>query len=286
LAAILAANLAAAYDLGAMSELDRTHVLIECMRLAFADAQRWVADPRVVDIPVDALTSAAYADLCRRAISMESAAETVAYGSPGPGADTVYLSVVDGEGNACSFINSLYMGTGSGLVVPGTGVSLQNRGALFELDEGHPNALAAGKRPYQTIIPAMTLHSDGDNAGTLHACFGVMGGHMQPQGHLQVLVNIVDLGMSPQQALDLPRWQLTAASAGMGASEEGGVVMVEAGWGEETLRGLERRGHRLRRVDGFGRTAFGGGQVILRNPSTGVLIGGSDSRKDGCAFGF
>jgi gamma-glutamyltranspeptidase/glutathione hydrolase len=286
LAAILAVNLAAVFDLAAMSELDRTHVLIECMRLAFADAQRWVADPRVVDIPIAELTSRAYADVRRRTIDMESAAETVAYGAPGHGADTVYLSVVDGDGNACSFINSLYMGTGTGLVVPGTGVSLQNRGALFELDEGHPNALAAGKRPYQTIIPAMTLHSDGDHMGGLHACFGVMGGHMQPQGHLQVLVNMVDLGMSPQEALDMPRWQLAAASAGMGASEEGGVVMVEAGWNEETLRGLEHRGHRLRRIDGFGRTAFGGGQVILRDPATGVLIGGSDSRKDGCATGY
>jgi gamma-glutamyltranspeptidase/glutathione hydrolase len=197
------------------------------------------------------------------------------------GSDTVYLSVVDGEGNACSFINSLYMGTGTGLVVPGTGVSLQNRAALFVLDEQHPNALAPNKRPYQTIIPAMTIQD-----GELHACYGVMGGYMQPQGHFQMLVNLVDLGMSPQQALDMPRWQLIGPSAGLGAREAGGLVQMEEGWGFATLAELARRGHQLMPVDGFARVGFGGGQIIMRHPTSGVLIGGSDPRKDGCAIGW
>ena len=209
------------------------------------------------------------------------AAATVAYGEPLHGSDTVYLSVVDGEGNGCSFINSLYMGTGTGLVVPGTGVSLQNRAATFQLDPAHPNALAPNKRPYQTIIPAMTVR-----AGELHAVYGVMGGYMQPQGHFQVLSNLVDLGMAPQQALDMPRWQLAASGAGMGAQEPGGLLYIEEGWDYALLADLARRGHRLAPVDGFGRVSFGGGQVIMRNPETGVIIGGSEPRKDGAAVGW
>jgi gamma-glutamyltranspeptidase / glutathione hydrolase len=221
LAAIIAANLAAGFDLAAMDEADRVHTLIECMRLGFADAQQWVCDPHVADIPLADLAGRAYADRRRARIHPQRAAQNVAYGDPMAGSDTVYLSVVDGEGNACSFINSLYQGTGTGLVVPGTGVSLQNRAALFVLDPTHPNALAPHKRPYQTIIPAMTLHHAGEFAGQLHASFGVMGGYMQPQGHLQMLVNMADLGMRPQQALDVPRWQLAGPHAGLGAQGRG-----------------------------------------------------------------
>lgn len=286
LAAIIAVNLAAGFDLAGMTEADRVHTMIECMRLGFADAQQWVCDPRVHPIPLAELASRAYADQRRRQIDARRSAQMVAYGNPMAGSDTVYLSVVDGDGNACSFINSLYMGTGSGLVVPGTGVSLQNRAALFALDAEHPNALAPNKRPYQTIIPALTVHTDGEFAGELHACYGVMGGYMQPQGHLQVLVNMRDLGMAPQQALDMPRWQLAGPDQGVGAGDPGGVVMMEEGWSFATLAELARRGHRLAPVDGFGRVGFGGGQVIVRDPGSGVLIGGSDPRKDGCAVGF
>lgn len=281
LAAIIAANLAAGFDLGKLSEVDRTHLMIECMRLGFADAQQWVCDPRVAQIPLAGLVSPAYAEQRRRQIHPRQAAQQVPYGDPMAGSDTVYLSVVDGEGNGCSFINSLYMGTGTGLVVPGTGVSLQNRAALFVLDPAHPNALAPNKRPYQTIIPAMTVRG-----GELHAAFGVMGGYMQPQGHFQMLVNLVDLGMSPQQALDMPRWQLAGPHAGLGAQEAGGLVQMEEGWAFATLAELARRGHRLQPVDGFGRVGFGGGQIILRDPASGVLVGGSDPRKDGCAVGW
>jgi gamma-glutamyltranspeptidase/glutathione hydrolase len=285
LAAILAVNLAAGFDLAAMSEANRVHVMIECMRLAFADAQRWVCDTSAVDIPLAELCGLEYAERRRRCIDPGQAFQDVPYGdprmSPRPDSDTVYLSVVDGQGNACSFINSLYMGTGSGLVVPETGVSLQNRAALFVLDPQHPNALAPNKRPYHTIIPALT-----SLAGELHGCFGVMGGYMQPQGHFQMLVNLLDLGMAPQQALDMPRWQIAVQRGGLGAPERSSLVLMEEGWSFATLSELARCGHRLVPVDGFRRGVFGGGQIILRDPATGVLTAGSDPRKDGCAVGW
>jgi len=278
LAAIIALNLAAGFDLAAMNEADRVHTTIECMRLAFADAQQWVCDPRAADIPLAELASLEYAARRRQRINLRQAARDVPYGNPLAGSDTVYLSVVDGEGNACSFINSLYMGMGTGLVVPGTGVALQNRAALFVLDPQHPNALAPNKRPYHTIIPAMTTRN-----GELHASLGVMGGYMQPQGHFQILVNLLDLGMAPQQALDMPRWMLSGPYDGLGAQQPGGLVLMEEGWAFATLAELARRGHRLAPVAGFDRGVFGGGQIILRDLATGVLTAGSDPRKDGCA---
>jgi gamma-glutamyltranspeptidase/glutathione hydrolase len=154
------------------------------------------------------------------------------------------------------------------------------------LDPQHPNGLAPNKRPYQTIIPAMTVHQDGPHAGALHASFGVMGGYMQPQGHFQMLVNLVDLGLSPQSALDLPRWALAGPHDGLGAHEEGGLLLVEEGWEFGVLADLAKRGHRLMPVTGFERGVFGGGQIILRDPQTGVLTAGSDPRKDGCAVGW
>ncbi len=281
LAAVLAVNLASAFDLAAMDEVDRLHTMIECMRIAFADALQWVCDMQANPIPLEALCSPAYAQQRRRLVDPRRAAARVPFGNPVKGADTVYLSAVDGEGNACSFINSLYYGGGSGLVVPGTGVCLQNRASLFSLDPAHPNALAPGKRPYHTIIPAMLTHHD-----ELFSSFGVMGGYMQPQGHFQILVNLLDLGMSPQQALDVPRWRLNVDGGGLGANDPGGLVLIEEGYSFATMTGLARRGHRLLPVDGFERDTFGGGQIILRDPNTGVLTGGSDPRKDGCAVGF
>lgn len=281
LATIIAVNLAAGFDLAAMSAADRLHTMIECMRLGFADAQQWVCDPRVVKIPLAELTSAAYADSQRQRIDLTRAATDVPYGDPMGGSDTVYLSVVDGEGNACSFINSLFAGTGTGLVVPGTGVSLQNRAQRFLLDPNHPNALAPNKRPYHTIIPAMTTRD-----GEFHASFGVMGGYMQPQGHFQMMVNLLDLGMTPQQALDVSRWRIDASSQGVGSMQPGGLVHIEEGWEQTVLDELTRRGHQLAPAGGFGRGAFGGGQIILRDPATGVITAGSDPRKDGCAVGW
>ena len=281
LAAVIAANLADGFDLARMSSVDRLHTLVECMRIGFAEARQWVCDIDVVPIPLDALTSRGYADQRRKEIHPQRAATSISYGYPMAGSDTVYLTTADGQGNACSFINSLYQSTGSGLVVPGSGVSLQNRAALFVLDSDHPNCLAPNKRPYHTIIPAMSIRD-----GELHASFGVMGGYMQPQGHLQMLVNMVSLGMSPQQALDMPRWALSGPHTDLGAGEPGGRVMIEEGWEYDSLAEMARRGHQLIPVNGSGRGGFGGGQIIVRDPESGVLTGGSDPRKDGCAVGW
>jgi len=282
LAAVLAANMAAGFDLRAIGKVDRLHILVECMRLAFADAQRWVSDTDMVDIPLDEPCSPAYADWRRRLIDRTRAARCVSYDNPLLGTDTAYMCAVDSEGNACRFIGSLYIGTGTGLVVPGTGVCLQNRASLFVFDPQHPNALAPRKRPYHTIIPAMTTRQ-----GELHASFGVMGGFMQPHGHLQMLVNMVDLEMSPQQALDVPRWRLALdGRVGVGADDPGGLLYVEEGWPFDVMAALAQRGHHLAPIDGSARGVFGGGQIIVRDPQTGVLTAGSDPRKDGCAVGY
>jgi gamma-glutamyltranspeptidase/glutathione hydrolase len=282
LAAILAANMAAGYDLRAMDQVERLHILIECMRLAFADALHWVSDMHVVDIPLSELCGPAYADRRRRLIDSARAARCVKYDSPLSGSDTAYMCAVDGDGNACSFIGSLYLGMGTGLVVPGTGVALQNRASLFVLEPEHPNALAPRKRPYHTIIPAMTTRQS-----ELHSAFGVMGGFMQPHGHLQMLVNMVDLDMSPQLALDVPRWRLALdGRPGVGAEDPGGLLYIEEGWPFEVMAALAQRGHHLAPVGGFARRVFGGGQIIVRDPETRVLTAGSEPRKDGCAVGY
>ncbi|MEM7133050.1 MAG: gamma-glutamyltransferase family protein [Chloroflexota bacterium] len=291
LAAILAVKLAAGFDLAAMSEADRLHVMLECMRLGFADAQQWVADPTFTDLPLAELTSQAYTDRRRSEIRMDRALSELSYGELMHDGDTTYLSVADGEGNACSFINSVSASFGCGLVVPGTGIVLQNRGANFTLIPGHPNELAPNKRSYQTIIPAMTVYHEGEFAGELHASYGVMGGAMQPQGHMQMLVNLVSLGLTPQTALDRPRWRLASLAGGMGvqkmgAAQPGGLLYVEEGWDVATLADVSHRGHQLSLVTGIENVLFGGGQVILRDPVTGVLCGGSEPRMDGAAVGW
>jgi len=273
LAALLALNVLEAYDLGTMDFFDPTrwHLEIEAVRLAMVDAGRHVADPEVTDVPVSALVSKEYAARRRKLIDPEKALRLAAPGQP-EHRDTVYLTVVDGQGNAVSFISSLYHSFGSGLVVPGTGICLQNRGACFTLEEGHPNALDGGKRPYHTIIPAMALRD-----GALRLSFGVMGGFMQPQGHVQVLSNMLDYGMNAQTALDAPRFRVDERG-GPEASLEGGVPT-------ETCKALEEMGHNLRIEPALG-SGFGGGQIIAVHADTGVLEGGSDPRKDGCAVGF
>jgi gamma-glutamyltranspeptidase/glutathione hydrolase len=188
----------------------------------------------------------------------------------------VYLSVVDGEGNACSFINSNYMGFGTGIVPQGWGFSLQNRGAGFSLHPGHFNALAPGKRPYHTIIPALATHAEDDQ---LYACFGVMGGFMQPQGHVQVILALADDGVDPQAALDRPRLMIDADG-------ETGRVMLEEGIPVETADALAALGHNVRTASGYERVIFGRGQIIRRDPDSGVLWAGSDPRADGMAMTF
>ena len=278
---IVAANIARNFDLASMSEADRVHVMVECMRAAFASAGRWICDPRSVRVPLDELCSDALAASLAQSIDLAAGASRSSGGEPAdPEGDTVYLSVVDGAGNACSFINSLYMSTGTGLVVPGSGVSLQNRGALFSLDPEHPNRLAPEKRPYHTLMPALITRG-----GELYASLGVMGGFMQAQGHFQMLVNLVDLDFTPQTALDVPRWRIGGQVGDLNGSQPT-KLLVEEGWDEGTLTELARRGHDVESVGGLSRGMFGGGQIILRDPDTGVLIGGSDPRKDGCAVGW
>ncbi len=274
IAALMALNIAAGFDIGAMGAQspDAYHHLIESLRLGFADALQYVADPRVAEVPIGPLLSGEYADRRRSLVSDERAMTSVSYGDPSASGDTVYVTAADGEGNACSLINSLFQGFGSGLVVPGTGIALQNRGALFSLDPAHPNHLEPCKRPYQTIIPAMATRD-----GEMWLSFGVMGGFQQPQGHLQVISNMVDFGLGPQGALDALRFSVDLNTE---------QVNLEAGLEPETIADLERRGHRVGVIDGYARSMFGGGQVIARDPETGVLTAGSEPRKDGAAVGW
>ncbi|MDY6874511.1 MAG: gamma-glutamyltransferase, partial [Chloroflexota bacterium] len=279
LAAIMAVKIAAGFELGEMAPNERTHILIECMRLGFTEALGWVSDPHFGTVPYEQLFDDDYIQSRRAMIREDWAIPHLETGVQPVGEDTVYMSAVDGAGNACSFINSLYMGGGTGLVVPGTGVFLQNRAALFSLDPAHPNALAGGKRPYHTIIPGM-LTKDGE----LYGSFGIMGGFMQPQAHFQALSNLVDLGYNPQQALDMPRFRLdVTAGGGVGAADPGGLVHLEPGLDEAALK---HRGHRVDVLCGRGRSLFGGGQILLRDAESGVITAGSDGRKDGCAMGY
>ena len=273
LAALVALNIVENYDLADMDyfDPDRWHLMIEAMRLGMVDAAQYVADPAMVDLPVAGLLSKQYAARRRSLIQPNRALNIIAPGQPGH-QDTVYLTVVDGQGNAVSFINSLYYGFGSGLVVPGTGICLQNRCACFTLEPGHLNSLAGGKRPYHTIIPAMALRG-----GNLWISFGVMGGFMQPQGHLQVLANLMDHGMNPQTALDAPRFRV---------DERGGLrVHIETGVPLKVRKALAAMGHEVESQTTFA-PGFGSGDIIARDAVTGVLWGASDPRKDGCAVGF
>jgi len=278
LAALLALNLLEKYDLSILPPLSpqRVHLEIEALRIAFADARWFVSDPAFSPIPLEDLLSSAYADERRRGISPQYALPDHLHGFPASGHDTVYFCVVDGEGNACSFINSNYMGFGTGIVPRGWGFSLQNRGANFSLDPTHPNHLEPGKRPYHTIIPALATHA---NDNSLFGPFGVMGGFMQPQGHVQVLTRMLDNALDPQAALDLPRFCIDV-------EKDNSSVSLEEGIPAETTSTLEAMRHPVEIVSGINRAIFGRGQVILRDPVTGVLCAGSDPRADGCAMGI
>jgi gamma-glutamyltranspeptidase/glutathione hydrolase len=272
--ALIALNILEGFDLpGDPLSPDRLHLEIEALRLAFSDTRWYVADPWAVSVPVEQLLSKDYAGLRRKLIDPNRATLDQHRGAPAAGSDTVYLSVVDKLGSACSFINSNYMGFGTGIVPSGWGFTLQNRGHNFSLDPGHPNVLAPGKRPYHTIIPAMITR---DHPPSLLASFGVMGAFMQPQGHVQVFLALVD-GLDPQSALDLPRFCITEGTAG-------GQVALEEGMPEKNAADLRRRGHDIVRTGGWERAVFGRGQIILRDAETGVLMGGSDPRSDGCAM--
>jgi gamma-glutamyltranspeptidase/glutathione hydrolase len=261
-AALLALNVLDGLDIAGADRELRTHWQIEAVKLGFADAHAYVADPAVVDVPLAGLLDPQYAG-SRRALIGESAAQ------PGPGdparGGTVYLCTADADGMMVSLIQSNYMGFGSYVVAPGTGFGLQNRGAGFSLTPGHPNAAGPAKRPFHTIIPGF-LSRGGQPVGP----FGVMGGHMQPQGHVQLVMSTVDDGLDPQAALDAPRWYWHA----------GLDVLVESGIDGDALR---RRGHRVAVDDSAG--VYGFGQAIWRLPGGGY-VAGSEPRADGCAVGY
>ena len=250
----------------------RLHLIIEALRIAFADTRWYVADPKFNPAPLEGLLSKKYATERRKIINTQYATRDTKHGTPVAGSDTVYFCVVDGQGNACSFIISNYMGFGTGIVPDGLGFTLQNRGHNFSLDPNHPNALAPNKRPYTTIIPGMMTRDD----GSLFAPFGVMGGFMQPQGHAQVVINMIDDGLDPQAALDRPRICLEPGAAD-------GRVALEEGIGAETVSTL-KMGHDVYSVSGYARSLFGRGQIIVNQ--NGMLWGGSDPRADGCAMGM
>jgi gamma-glutamyltranspeptidase/glutathione hydrolase len=254
------------------------HLLVEAKRIAFADRATWLGDLDAV--PADVLTrlkSKEYAAERRREIDPARAASDYsplkrsdrAPAMPEPPAasgDTIYLTVADRNGNVVSLIQSIYENFGSGIVAGDTGIVLHNRGNLFSLQPGHPNLLAGGKRPFHTLVPAMVLK---DNRPWLS--FGVMGGDMQPQGHVQVLLNLIDFGMNVQEAGEAPRFRHSAAG-----------LALESAISPEARTGLASRGHRV--ITSFG--AFGGFQGILFDHRTGVMMGGSDPRKDGQAVGY
>jgi gamma-glutamyltranspeptidase/glutathione hydrolase len=246
------------------------HRMIESMRVGFAEAAEYVADPDFATIPVSELLDESYGAQ-RAKLILDNRRLPEVRPMPDLGTDTVYFCTVDGSGNACSFINSNFQGFGTGIVPRGCGFSLQNRGKGFSLDPSHRNKLEPAKRPYHTIIPGLALRTD----GTLLCPFGVMGGMMQPQGHLQVVSGLIDEGLDPQSALDKPRFQLTAGNPQA-------PVLFEAESDPETARKLAEIGHHIRDVAGRGRATFGLGQVIVRD-TAGVLWGGSDPRGDGCA---
>ena len=246
---------------------DSLHVQLEAMKLGFADAHRYVADPDFSDMPVEALLDPGY--LAERAKLIDpKRAQNPGYGVPKRGG-TVYLTAADAEGMMVSFIQSNYYGFGSGVVVPGTGISLQNRGAGFTLEKGHPNEVGGSKRPFHTIIPGFVTQG-----GAPLMSFGVMGGPMQPQGHAQMVVRLRDYAQNPQAASDAPRWQVV----------EGLEVTVERGFKAEVLNDLVARGHRLRESAPEASFSFGGAQLVYRLEDG--YLAASDHRKDGQAVGF
>jgi gamma-glutamyltranspeptidase/glutathione hydrolase len=272
LTALLAFNIVRGFDLQTLGygSADYWHVLIEATKLAFADAAAYIGDPRMSRLPLAGLLREEYTFKRRAQISMERA-RAPHPGRPTGAGDTVYLTVADNQGNMVSWIQSLYMDFGSGITAGNTGIQLQNRGANFTLEEGHPNQIAPSKRPYHTIIPGFITQR-----GEPWCSFGVMGGFMQPQGHLQVGVNLVDFGMDPQSALDAPRFRWLKDRQ----------VALESGIPESIVQELTRRGHDTLTGDEAAGVGFGGGQIIIRDINSNVLIAGSEPRKDGAAIGW
>ncbi len=274
-------NILEAYDVSKMGPEtpEYLHLLVEAKKLAYADRARYYADPTFSQVPTKELISKEYAARQRKRIDPNKAAPDVPPGDPLKMGDTIYLCVVDSEGNCCSLIQSIYNGFGSQVVPGDLGFAMQNRGCLFALDETHPNKLEPHKRPFHTIIPAMVTKD-----GLPYFVFGVMGGDMQPQGHVQVLVNLLDFKMNVQAAGDAARVQHrgSATPTGEPAAPNGGTVYVETAIPEATRKALGERGHTVIVSPG----GYGGYQGILIDRERGVLHGGTEARKDGAAVGY
>ena len=267
LAALIIARILAGFDLseGALGEADRIHLLAEATKCAYRQRDAIIADPAAMTVPVEDVLTDAAIDAMRATIAMDRASAPVAADIPNH-KDTVYVSVVDRDGNAVSFINSVFAAFGSGIYAPRAGVLLHNRGAGFSLAPGHPNLIAGGKRPFHTIIPAM-LTKDGLPVMS----FGVMGGQYQAVGHAQIMTGVIDRGFDVQMASDQPRTFFTD-----------GALTLEPTVGAEVRAELERRGHLLRIAE----EPLGGCQAIAIDRARGVLWGASDHRKDGIALGY
>lgn len=281
IAALQMLNLLEAYDLEEMGRgsADFWHVMIEAKKLAYADRARFYADPAFAAVPLPWLLSEAYATERRDYLRMDRAANEIAPGAPPEHGDTTYIAAADKNGMMVSFIQSIYWEFGSGLVPDGLGFALQNRGSAFSLDPGHANAYAPGKRPFHTLIPAFVMK---DGAPVM--AFGVMGGAVQPQGHVQVLVNMIDFGMNVQEAGDAARFVHTGSSQPTGGTmSDGGWVKLEGGVPQAVVDALRARGHN---VEHGKRPYVGGYQAVSRDPANGVYHGASEMRFDGSALGY
>ncbi|MBU9719906.1 MULTISPECIES: gamma-glutamyltransferase family protein [Bacillaceae] len=261
LVALMALNMLKEDTFHSRDDAETFHKQIEAMKLAFADGEKYITEESEMSSSLSDLLSESYGRERRGLIGEEALMPEA--GEPSKGG-TVYLATADGEGNMVSFIQSNYMGFGSGLVVPGTGIALQNRGHNFSMDPDHDNALKPGKRTYHTIIPGFLTKGD-EPVGP----FGVMGGFMQPQGHMQVVMNTIDFGLNPQAALDAPRWQWIKDKQ----------VLLEQNVPNHLATALSAKGHAVQVTHQSG--SFGRGQIIWRDPVTGVLAGGTEARTDG-----
>lgn len=279
IAALQILNILEGYDMASygFGSPEHIHLFVEAKKLAFEDRARYYADMAFADVPVQQLISKSYAEQRRGLINMTKSAKRYDAGKLVHG-DTIYLTVADRHGNMVSLIQSNYRGMGSGMTPPGLGFIFQDRGELFSLEPGHPNVYAPGKRPFHTIIPAFITKD-----GKPWMSFGLMGGGMQPQGHAQIVMNLIDFGMGIQEAGDAPRIHHGGSSEPTGSMmTDGGEVNLESGFSYETIRELMRRGHKVAYANG----PYGGYQAIFRDPDSGVYYGASESRKDGQAAGY
>jgi gamma-glutamyltranspeptidase / glutathione hydrolase len=284
IAALQMLNLLEPYDLKSygFGSVEHLHLMTEAKKLAFADRARWYADPAFAPAPVARLVSKDYAKTRGALMSLDRTLREAQPGTPAEldEGDTIYLTTADADGMMVSLIQSNYRGMGSGMTPPGLGFILQDRGEMFVLKEGHPNSYAPGKRPFQTIIPAFVTKD-----GQPWLSFGVMGGAMQPQGHVQIVLNLVDFGMTLQEAGDAPRLHHDGSTEPTGqntAMSNGGVMELESGFPIATVRGLMNLGHTVKFANG----PYGGYQAIARDATSGVYAGASESRKDGNAAGY